>query len=299
MAFSELKVYSIGIAAENLKLGNGPDKAPNRILEVTPIEDSPMLDGEINSDHTEDQVKSEDVNGGQEQIKTKSANSVKASWLPLGSSNRFTPPNVRRGERVVLYRYSDEDKFYWTTLFDDLKLRKLETVIYAFSGTQDENDQSITPDSYYFLEVSTHKGLVHFHTSKKNGEFCSYDLQINPKDGLIKIEDDMGNLFIFDSQEKQIAMKNADDNYMEINKKNTTFNVPETLTIKAKNVVQQVNESIKTEAGNSISEKTGSYSMDASGSISEKAGGSMTHKASGSITIDGSGVKISKGVAIS
>lgn len=284
MAFSELKVYSLGIVAENKKLGS-------RILEVTPIEDSPMIDGEINSNLVQDKVKSKDVNGGEYEVKTTTANSIKATWLPLGSSNRFTSPDVRRGERVILYRYSDEDKFYWATLFDDLKLRKLETVIYAFSGTKDESSDEVNAENYYFLEVSTHKGLVHFHTSKKNGEFCSYDLQINPKDGFIRIEDDVGNFFIFDSKEKQIALKNADDCYIEINKKDANFNVPETLTIKAKNLVEEVNEKISVKAGDSISEKTGSYSMDASGSINEKAGGT--------ITINGNGVKISKGVAIS
>jgi hypothetical protein len=275
MAFSELKVYSIGIAAENLKLLSADGKSPNRILEVTPIEDSPMLDGEINSDLVDDKVKYQDANGGAFEVKVTTANSVKAVWLPLGSANRFTAPNVRRGERVMLYRYADEDKFYWTTLFDDLKLRKLETVIYAFSGTQDESNQTITPESYYFLEVSTHKGLVHFHTSKKNGEFCSYDLQINPKEGMIRIQDDVGNIFMFDSKEKQISMKNADDCYFEINKKNMTLSVPETYTLKAKNVVEEVGEKINIKAGSSIIEKAG-----------------------GAVTIEGANVSISKNVAL-
>lgn len=299
MAFSELKVYSIGVCAANLKLGS-------RVVEVTPTEDSPMLDGEINSDLVTDSVKSQDSDGGEYEVKVTTANSVPATWLPLGSSNRFTPPNVRRGERVMLYRYSDEDVFYWTTLFDDLKLRKLETVIYAFSGTKDESVTEVTPENYYFLEVSTHKGLVHFHTSKKNGEFCSYDLQINPKEGFIRIEDDIGNFFIFDSKERQIAMRNADDSYFEINKKNITLQAPETYTLRAKNKVEEIGEAITITAGNSISEKTNTYDLNASGAV-HQSGSSYainsssiaTMTASGLIKIDGVGVQIKHAVALS
>lgn len=295
---SELKIYSIGIVAENKKLGS-------KQVEVTPIEDSPMLDGEIKSGLVKDSVTSTDRNGGQYQVNVTTANSVLATWLPLGSSNRFTPPDVRRGERVVLYRYSNEDRFFWVTLFDDINLRKLETVVYAFSGTKNESD-TVSAETYYLLEVSTHKGLVHFHTSKANGEFCSYDLQINTKDGLIRIQDDVGNFFLFDSKEKQIALSNSDDCYLEINKSNMTLQVPETYTLKAKNKVEQIGEAITINSGKSISETTKDFTVNADSSLSEKVGsyslnsrGTIDEKASGPITIDGAGVKISKGVALS
>lgn len=289
MEMSELKVFSIGIAAENLKLA-ADDGSINHRLEVVPIEASMMLNGELNSDQIEEILKAKDANGGEYQVKSKTANSVPATWLPLGGSNRFTPPNVRRGERIVLYRFADADKFYWATLFDDIQLRKLETVIYAWSGTQDESDQSITPNSHYFLEVSTHKGLVHFHTSKKNGEFTSYDLQINTKDGFIRIQDDIGNLFIFDSKEKQIAMKNADDCFIQINKKNAEINVPETLSIKAKNVIEEISEKISVKAGDSITEETKTFKVEGSSGAEIKSGGK--------IKITGVGVDISKKVSL-
>lgn len=279
---SELKVYSIGIVAEDKKLGS-------RVVEVTPIEDLTMLDGDINSNKKDSTVKSQDAQGGQYEVKTKTANSVPATWLPLGSSNRFTAPDVRRGERVVLYKFSDEEKYFWATLFDDIQLRKLETVIFAFSGTQEE-DVEVNAENYYFLEVSTHKGLVHFHTSKKNGELCSYDIQINPKIGFIKVQDDMGNFFLFNTKEKQIALKNADDCSLEINKKNMTLTVPETYTLKAKKVIEEIGDTIDTKAGGAITEKSVSYNQEASGTVSMKSGGVFT--------INGNGVKISKKVAL-
>lgn len=283
MAFSKLEIYSIGEAAENKKLGS-------RILEVTPIEVVPMLNGEINADQTVEKIKSQDASGGTYEVKTTTANSVPATWLPLGSSNRFTPPDIRRGERVVLYRFADQAKFYWATLFDDIALRKLETVIYAWSGTKDESVTEVTPEHYYFLEVSTHRGLIHFHTSKKNGEFTSFDVQLNAKDGLIRIQDDLGQLVIVDSKERQVLLKNADDCYFELNKKNATLHVPETFTIKAKNIVEEVVDKIAIKAGTSISEKTGDKTVDASGSIKEKA--------AGPVEILGAGVKIKGPVSL-
>lgn len=286
---SELKVYSIGIVAEDKKL-RGEDGKPNRIVEVIPIEDTPMLDGELTSDKKTGSVKSQDSQGSEYEVNLQSSKSIKATWLPFGSSNRFTAPDVRRGERVMLYRYSDEDRYYWTTLFDDLRLRKLETVIYAFSGTRDEKADSVNPENFYFLEVSTHRGLVHFSTSKANGEFCKFDIQINAKEGLIKIVDDIGQKFVFDSKEHQLAMTNVDGTYMEINKKNFTINVPETYTLNAKNVVENVQENINTKAGKTINEKSTNFSMEASGSANVKAGGALK--------IDGNTTTITKNVAL-
>lgn len=299
MTMSELKFYSLGLVAEDKKLSS-------KVVEVTPIEDLSMLDGDLNSTQKSSQVDSEDGQGNQEQVKVNTANSVPATWLPLGSSNLFTAPDVRRGARVMLYKFSDEEKYYWTTLQADLHLRKLETTIYAwsgtkeeFTGTREEQEKQINQDNYYFLEVSTHKGITHFHTSKANGEFCSFDVQINSKDGFIKIQDDTGQFFVFNAKEKQFALKNSEGCYIEINKKNMTINVPELLTINAKNLIEKIGEAISIDAGktidikagDSITEKTGTFSLDASGTVSLKSGGLFT--------INGNGVKISKKVALS
>lgn len=300
---SELKIYSLGIVAENMKLLD-KDGKPNRVVEVTPIEDAPMLDGEIKSGLVTDKVISNDPSGGQYQVKVTTANSVSATWLPIGSSNRFTAPNVRRGERVVLYRFSDNDEFFWTTLFDDIQLRKLETAIYAWSGTQKEG-AAVTGDNYYFFEVSTHRGVINLHTSKANGEYAVVDIQLNTKDGIFQFRDDTGHLFIIDLKEKQMAMENPDGTSFEINKKNFTITVPETYKLVAKRKIEEIGETVEISAGTSIAEKTKAYTVEASDSLKEKTGsydlnasGSINEKAGGSIKIDGNGVVISKGVAL-
>jgi hypothetical protein len=302
--FSELKPYSLGVVAENKKL-TGKDGKPNRIVEVTPIEDTPMLNGEIKSGIVTDKVSSLDRSGGEFEIKVDTANSISATWLPLGSANRFTAPDVRRGEMVMLYRFADEDRFFWTTLFDDIKLRKLETAIYAWSGTQKEGAE-VNGDNYYFFEVSTHKGVVHFHTSKANGEFTAVDIQLNTKDGVFQLRDETGHIFLIDFKEKQMAMQNPDGTSIDINKKNLTIQVPETYKLMAKNKIEEIGETVNITSGNSISEKTKTFNIDASSGLTEKVGkydlnssGAINQKAGGPITIDGTGVKISKGVALS
>jgi hypothetical protein len=301
--FSELKPYSLGIVAENQKLAD-KDGKPNRVVEVTPIEDVPMLDGEIKSGIVSDTVTSTDRNGGEFQVKTDTANSIPATWLPLCGGNRFTAPNVRRGEMVMLYKFADEDKFFWTTLFDDLKLRKLETVIWAFSGTKKEA-ADVNGDNYYFMEVSTHKGLIHLHTSKANGEFAAVDVQLNTKDGFFQFKDDTGHVFIIDFKEKQMAMQNPDGTSFEINKKNFIITVPETYKLVAKKKIEEIGETINIKAGTSITEKTGSYSLEASSSLTEKAGsydlnssGVANLKAGGLMKIDGNPTIISKAVQL-
>lgn len=282
MRVSKLQLYSIGIVAANKALDSN-------IIEVTPIEDSPMLNGEINSEISSETIDSVDSQGVQFKVKMDSANSVQAEWLPMGNGNRKTSPDVRRGAQVVLYHFADPKKLYWMTLMEDLHLRRLETVVWAFSATKNEED-SLSGDTYYYLEVSTHKKLVHFHTTKKNGEPYSYDIQINTDEGYIKFQDDAGNWIILDSKEKQIAMNNADGAYFDLNKKNLTINVPETYTLRAKNVVEDVKEAIKTKAGNAISSETKDHSTKAS-NVAVNGSSAVTVKG-GAVTITGAPVSV-------
>ena len=210
MEVSQLKFYSVGVVAANKPL-------TSMEIEVTPMEDLPFVDGEITDKASKYKASATDKEGKAYSTEIDTTVSVKAKWLPLGQSNRMTSPDVRRGEVVMLYRFADTDKFYWTSLQNDTKLRKLETVIYAFSATVTEDEKG-GADNMYWLEVSTHHKLIHFHTSKANGEPFAYDIQINTKDGCIVIKDDVGNLISFDSKEHRIEIINQDGSFVDVNK---------------------------------------------------------------------------------
>lgn len=288
MKISQLRPYSIGTVAENKKISDGKGGF-NMVVEITLPEDNAMLDGELDSGKEEEEVETQGADGSTTNIKVVSARTVKATWLPMGTTNRITAPDVRRGAEVIVYKFGDVDAYFWATLKDDMALRKLETVVYAWSGTKVEG-APISADNYYFLEVSTHKKVVHFHTSKANGEPFSYAIQINTDQGFIKIQDDAGNFFTFDSAERQIVMENTDGCSFDLDKLNLTITVPETYTLKAKHVVEEVGETIKTSAGSSISSDTKEHKVKAT-SLTEDAT-NVEIKGSATVNITGGAVSI-------
>lgn len=234
-SISKLKFYSLGLVAKNKPL-------TSKSIEVTPIEDFPMIDGEVNDHKEKYKSSSKDANDSVTNVHVDTTVSIKATWLPINNSNRKTAPDVRRGETVVLYQFADTDKYYWNTMFDDIKLRRLETVIYSFSNNSKEN----VPDdaeSTYYLEVSTHRKLMHIHTSKNDGEPFAYDVQIDAKNGVITFTDDADNFFILNSRDKRLTMHNADGSILDIDKK--------TITLDAKSVF--INGETIVLKGNSIS----------------------------------------------
>lgn len=257
---SKLHFYSIGIVAINKKISS-------KIIEVTCSETTPMLSGEITDNKSKVKAEATDSDGGAYQVEMESTVTVKATWLPINSSNRLTAPDVRRGETVIVYRFADTDNFFWSTLKDDAHLRRLETVIYAFSASQKEG-APVDAENYYFVEVSTHKKIIHISTSKANGEFCSYDIQINAGDGFIMIQDDIGNYFSFDSKAHQIEMKNVDGSLIEVNKVNINLECSDTITQKAKNIIQTATSHKLTAATSQVTAETtqtGNFSMAGAG----------------------------------
>lgn len=224
---SKLKFYSIGLVAENKKLGSTE-------IEATPIEELTMLDGEISAASQDYKGAATDSLGRNYESSVKTQVTISARWLRFGDANRMTAPDVRRGESVMLFQFGDADKYYWMTLKQDSHLRKLETVVWAISATQNESSQTDADNSYY-LEISSHTKVVHFHTSKADGEPFAYDIQINAKTGSILITDDVGNFISLDSSENRLELKNADGSHIDLNKENLAMIVPKNINISTQN----------------------------------------------------------------
>lgn len=224
---SQLHIYSYGIVAADKVLSSNT-------VEVMPVEDNVLADGVITDNASQYQASGTDAQGNSYQSSLTTTMSVQATWMPLGS-NRMTAPDVRSGERVMLYRFGDTDKFYWVTLGSDMALRKLETAVYAWNGSPDAS-QGTTADNSYFMQVSTHQKLIHVHTSKGNGEVCGFDIQVNPGTGKIQIQDDMNNFFLFDAVNQILQMQNASGAVVQLSKKDLNFQIPGTWTVNAQNV---------------------------------------------------------------
>lgn len=220
---SLLKLYSIGIVAENK--GRDTDW-----IKVVPIEIIPMVDGELDGTVTNASITGKDNIGVGYAAQVDASVTISARWFPEGNSNRITSPDVRKGEKVKIYRYGNTDDYRWTPINNDYNLRKLETVTYLFSGTKEENVESNLDNSYYF-QVSTHDKIVRLHTSNSNGEPFQYDIEINTGTGKLVITDDVGNYIAINSKQSQIEFKNKDNTKILLDKKDIKLKASGTIDV--------------------------------------------------------------------
>lgn len=226
---SLFRIYSVGYAAEN-------KRPSSHDVEVFCPEVSGYASGEITTNREIIEDSGTDEFGQKYTVKVECGNTILASWLPFGS-NRVTPPDIRRGERILVLRYADVDKYYWVDTGWDGFLRRLETAIYAWSGTRDESVKSLTPDNSYYLEVSTHKKHVTFSTSKADGEPFRYVMQINTLDGAMTFADDDGNFIELDSGERRITLKNKDGSSFVLDKRTITAIAPDQYKVQTRDYV--------------------------------------------------------------
>lgn len=284
---SQLRFFSVGVVANNKPMSSNE-------IEVTPIEHLPFVDGQLTDAGTSVQAQGTDNAGGQYSTQVASSVTVKATWLKLGVGNRMTSPDVRRGAQVSLYQFGDADTYYWTTMLDDSSLRKLETVVWAFSGTADEG-AATNSDSSYYLEISTHTGMVTFHTSKANNEPYSYDIQLNTAEGYFRMQDDIGNYLLLDSTQNHFEMGNGDQSVLQILKQTMMMQTQESMAIKTKNFsldAQTSNITSNTLGIKATTTHTGDFSENGAfalaGDMTTKAGGGTGSTAgTGKITIAG------------
>ena len=153
---------------------------------------------DMSSDHHEPVYKEK-----HETISLTKSNNILAKWARLGQGNRITPPNVVKGEHVVILRFSNRDEYYWETINYYLGLRKKEHAVFFFS-----NDDSSSKDSDiekgYYLEVSPKNSKVKLHLGN---DAVSYDFELKGKEGIVELKDDKDNAFKLDSNKKTFSFK--------------------------------------------------------------------------------------------
>ena len=185
METSSLSIYSLGIVAE--------DKETEKdIIKVVPMEHLTDIIGDITK------VKKFD--------KIDCKNTIEATWIPFGHSNRMSSPDVIAGETVVIFTYSDTNEYYWTTIFREPLIRRLEKVLYSYSNLPDgARVTEFERNTSYFAEVDTMNKYIHVHTSDNDGELTTYDIKINTKEGYVDIRDGRGNYIKLNSAKDKIT----------------------------------------------------------------------------------------------
>lgn len=252
---SVLHIHSMGIVA-------AAKSTNSREIQVVLREMTPYMSGQVEVDPKQVEYKGETADGDQVQQKVVNDATVTAIWLPHGS-NRITPPDVQKGERVEVWRVGDEDKYYWCETGLDDELRRLETIVIAISGSPaTKENKDIGAGDWYFIEWSSHKKHMMMSNSKANGEVVQYTAKFDFGEGKFSIADDLDNNIVLDSVNALWQMINTDKSMFKIDKKNVEIIAQDTFKLTAKKKIQMTCEDWIVQANNSISFTTQKWSVD-------------------------------------
>jgi len=272
---SKLSLYSLGIVTKNK--ANGTD-----YIEVTPIEELPFASGPINDIKYEYDIKSVNAENKTSSSKIIGNNTLIAKWIPFGHSNRITAPDVCANETVILFKFADTDEYYWTTIFREPSIRRLETVCYAFSNIA-KGLEAFDKTSSYWLEVSTNNKNIQLHTSKNDGEPFSYDIILDTNKGTLLVTDSIGNNIVLNSSESSVEI--TTNSSVTINTQTVNINANTTNISNDVNIGGNVVIAGSTEIGKSIS-------IGASGSGGGSINGDLSSNGNistnGNVTVSGS-----------
>lgn len=224
------RYIGMGLVAENKPL-------ETKVVLYTPIEETPIQDGDLVSENQRLESKYTDARG-QEQTATLYTNSARdAIWLP-DDTFRLSAPDVRRGEQIRLYRYGDSEIIYWKEMGRGKRKRRGETVILGASGRidmpdsgLDEEDELIT--NHYRVEFSGHRKIINLTTSAANGEVSVYSLLLDGGNGLITLGDAEGNEFVLNTEAKRWALRNNEGTYVVLDKQNMMLGAEDSIYMQA------------------------------------------------------------------
>ena len=217
----------IGRVSENKELRS-------KAILATPVEAVPLLDGEVKSNVTTLEYKGVDAGNVEFSSNINIDNAIEATWLPFGT-NRATAPDVRRGERVLIWQAGDADKYYWTVTGLDDDLRRLETVVFTFNANPKEDNTTNALENCYTFEVSTHTGQITIRTTTLNGEYTSYVVQLNTMQGAFTLQDGRGNFAHLDSADLLWHLALMTGTFFKLDRNDILANAPDKFQMDAKN----------------------------------------------------------------
>jgi uncharacterized protein (DUF2345 family) len=269
---SQFRPYSLGTVTAH--------KDPHsELIDVTPIEILFANNGEIINNYQEQRVRGLNKQGEEVNYSVITSNNITAAWLPIGNSNRISPPELRRGMIVMIYVDGD-NKYYWQDLGLNREYMRAETATYAFCANPNPNEnKAVAQDSWYVVEVSPRNHQLILTTSKDNQEYTTYSISLNTKEGVLKITDGEGNFIMMDSRNVQHRLENQKGTFIEMLGEDITLSAPRNIKVVA-------GKDISFEAGNKIDVKSGSETeFNAGGNYNITTGGNCDIIASGNYTV--------------
>lgn len=197
---SSLKIFSLGIVVKS-------EDPVTKEIQVSPIETMNVQQpGIISQNKIEFRGSHPDAKGVSVTGNVKAENYVKAKWICIGTSNRVSSPSVYPNETVLLFRYSNNDLYYWTSIFHEPELRKKEAATFGISnlsvakGWTGNTPIAYTKDTGYWLNIDAIKKIVAFTTPDNDGEFAKYTFEIDVAKSTLTINDNKKNVIKIDSK---------------------------------------------------------------------------------------------------
>ena len=209
------------------------DKAPNSIaISVIIQELTPAVTGTVGVATATQAIQLSDINGNSINSSVTTGNTITAYYTG-GDTNRNYPPDVVKGEQVVITKFANADKYYWDSRGRDDSLRMTET--YRIGITNRKNFSDLDDDEHaYHFEMDTKRGKhIRLQTSKGNGEVFAYQLTLNAAASTVTLADDGGNSFTIDSANAKIIARNTKNAFFMLNGEDIVIGAPRDLTIKA------------------------------------------------------------------
>ena len=280
---SKLKVFGMGIVVKD------KPKFSDEV-EVYIPEQMPYVSGKIADAKIEHKRTMVDSKGSEKTYEAEAVYTITASWLPDGNDNQITAPDVYKNETVKVFRFGDSDKFFWKTSFREPKLRKQETVATMYSNQKDPKEE-FDKNSSYWTQVDTRDKKWQLHTSRNDGEKCEYDAEIDTKEGLVTIKDDLGNKFNIDSGAAKITFLNSSNNSFVMEQGNTTSTTPDALSMTSTSTSMQSSDATQIAAGSDMG-------INAGGGLNLSAGGDSNMNAGGTMKLAGNPIILEGDVII-
>lgn len=243
-----LECYGVGVVAMD------KDTDSDEIQVYLPLH-FPDADGEVVTTAETKKVDVESPTGDASSSTTLRSNSVPCKWMAL-NTNRVTSPDVRKGSKVVVYKFQGTNKYLWTYFGMDGTLR-LETVIYAYSASPKvDANTPVTPDNYYIFMISTHKKMIQLVTGQGNGEPTSYVVSLDTGNGQFGIVDGENNILSINSMEHAFSFINDEKSFLNIEKKNIALSCEQNMLLKGKEKIDMQCTDLTIKADKSVKIQT-------------------------------------------
>lgn len=274
---SQLHIYSLGVAVKSKLPGS------NELL-VYPTEALySQSEGGLYKGNETFTSEADGLNSSSFATENVSTTYLVAQWLQIGDGTRVSAPDVYENEEVLIYKYADLDRYYWTDFKRQPNIRRLEDVWFALSNLSTEPGEEFDESSSYWVRWSTRDKLLHIKTTTSDGEPFEYDIKLDTRNATLSIEDgEAGNSILLESSLGNITTTVTNDASVHAGN--------DVITTAGNDINSEAGNNIIAHAGNDINATAESNITAVAGKdVSVSAGGGIQAEASGDVSVEAGG----------